>query len=74
MTDAQGERHLVQADRHIAELKVHIIQQRALMQRIVEAGQSTELAESMLETLDGNLYSLERHRKFILSRLMKPAK
>ena len=61
------QRYLLQVDRHIAELKVHIVQQQAFVQRIVEAGISTELAESMLETLEGNLRAFERHRKFILT-------
>jgi hypothetical protein len=59
-------RHLAQVDRYIAEAKVHIAQQRALIQRMIDAAQSTELAESMLETLEGNLHAFERHRKFIL--------
>jgi hypothetical protein len=62
-------RHLAQVDRYIAEAKVHIAQQRALIQRMIDAAQSTELAESMLETLEGNLHAFERHRKFILSRV-----
>jgi hypothetical protein len=69
MDDAQEQRYLAQADRHIAELKVHIAQQRVMIKRMVEAGQSTEVAESMLETLDAMLRAVELHRKFILSRV-----
>jgi hypothetical protein len=34
----------------------------------------TELAESMLETLEGNLHAFDRHRKFIHSRLAAPTR
>ena len=69
--DAQAQRYLVQVDRHIAESKVHIALQRTMLQHIKHASQSTELAHSMLETLEGNLHALERHRKFILSKLKR---
>ena len=55
----------------IAESKVHIALQRTMLQHIKHASQSTELADSMLETLEGNLHALERHRKFILSKLKR---
>ena len=72
MDDAQ--RHLAQVERHIVEGRVHITQQRAIIQRMVEAGVSTELAKSMLETLEGNLHAFERHRKFVLSRVEPPTR
>jgi hypothetical protein len=68
------QRYLVQVDRHIAEVRVHIAQQRAFIQRIVAAGVSTELAKSMLETLEGILLAFERHRKLILRHSGEPYK
>jgi hypothetical protein len=43
-----------QAYWHIAELKAHIVRQRVLLKDALDTGQPSELAESMLHTLEGS--------------------
>ena len=61
--------HLAQANRHIAECKSHIARQREIIQELVEKGQDTELAVSMLHALRDSLHAFERHRARIIERL-----
>jgi bifunctional non-homologous end joining protein LigD len=56
-------KHLVQADRHIAECKAHIAHQRKVIETLLKKGHSPELAESLLHTLERCLRSFERHRQ-----------
>jgi hypothetical protein len=62
-------KHLVETDRHIAECKEHIAKQRELIQRAIEQGRSTEVAETTLETLEASLRAFERQRRLLLDRL-----
>jgi hypothetical protein len=50
-------KHLAQADRHIAECKAHIGQQRKLIESDAK-GHSTEVAEAMLDALKETLRAL----------------
>jgi hypothetical protein len=59
------DRYLAQVDRHIAECKVHIAQQREIIQELIQNGQDTELAVSMLHVLRASLRSLEHHRGLV---------
>jgi hypothetical protein len=59
--------HLAQANRHIAELTVQIAAQRAVVKHALETGQGSEMAESLLDALEGSLRIFERHRIFLLS-------
>src|SRR5438309_6618719 len=59
--------HLRQADRHIAEAKALIERQREVVRELMEAGHHTEMAESALRALEGNLQAFERHRDLILT-------
>ena len=63
-----NEEHLAQADRHIAEAKAHIAPQEALIQRLRQDGHETDLAEAMLEILEGTLAAFRHHREIILKR------
>ena len=58
--------HLAQANRHIAELTVQIARQRVI-KHALEAGQGSEMAESLLDALEGSLRIFEKHRIFLLS-------
>ena len=62
-------KHLVQADRHIAECKAHIAHQRKVIETLLEKGHSAELAETLLHTLERSLRCFERHRQLIVDRL-----
>ena len=62
-------KHLVETDRHIAECKEYIAKQHELIQRAIEQGRSTEVAETTLETLEASLRAFERQRRLLLDRL-----
>jgi hypothetical protein len=62
-------KHLVETDRHIAECKVYIAKQRDLIERAMQQGRSTEVAEETLEAIEASLRALERQRQRLLDRL-----
>jgi hypothetical protein len=62
-------KRLVETDRHIAECKEYIAKQRELIERAIERGRSTEVAEQTLEALEASLRAFERQRRFLLDRL-----
>ena len=59
--------HLAQANRHIAELTVQIAAQRVIVKHALDMGQCSEMAESLLDALEGSLRFFEKHRIFLLS-------
>jgi hypothetical protein len=60
---------LVETDRRIAECKAHIAKQRDLIERALEQGRSTEVAEATLEALETSLRTFEKERQRLLDRL-----
>jgi len=64
-------KHLVETDRHIAECKAHIAKQRELIERAIQKGRSTEVAETTLESLETSLRAFERQRRLLLDRLQE---
>jgi hypothetical protein len=60
---------LVETDRRIAECKEHIAKQRDLIERALEQGRSTEVAEATLEALETSLRTFEKERQRLLDRL-----
>ena len=62
-------KHLVETDRHIAECKNYIAKQRELIDRAIQRGRSTEVAETTLEALETSLREFERQRRLLLDRL-----
>jgi hypothetical protein len=65
MNDAQ--KYLAQANRQIAELAVQLARQRAIVKHALDMGQPSEMAESLLNALEGSLRIFEKHRIFLLS-------
>jgi hypothetical protein len=59
--------HLALANRQIAELTVQIVRQRAIVKHALDTGQRSEMAESLLDALEGSLRIFEKHRIFLLS-------
>jgi hypothetical protein len=59
--------HLAQANRQIAELVVQIARQRVIVKHALDTGQRSEMAESLLDALEGSLRAFESHRIFLLS-------
>jgi hypothetical protein len=62
-------KHLVETDRRIAECKAYITRQRDLIERAMQRGRPTEVAEDTLEALEASLRALERQRQRLLDRL-----
>jgi hypothetical protein len=68
MNRAQEQKHhLALANRQIAELAVQIASQRVIVKRALDTGQRSEVADSLLDALEGSLRIFERHRIFLLS-------
>jgi hypothetical protein len=65
----QEEKHLAQADGHIAELKAQIDHQRKNLKRIAERGEPSATAESFLHALEESLRIFEKRREMILQQL-----
>jgi hypothetical protein len=59
--------HLALANRQIAELVVQIARQRVIIKDALDTGQRLEMAESLLDALEGSLHIFEKHRIFLLS-------
>jgi hypothetical protein len=64
---SRAQEHLAQANGHIAELKVQIVRQRVIVKYALDTGQRSEMAESLLDALEGSLRLFEKHRIFLLS-------
>jgi len=64
------QKHLAQADRLIADCMNHIALQREIITTEYEQDLATDAAESMLRALEESLRALERHRQYIVDRLL----
>jgi hypothetical protein len=68
---SRAQEHLAQANGQIAELKVQIVRQRVIIKDALDTGQRFEMAESLLDALEGSLRIFEKHRELILSQLQR---
>jgi hypothetical protein len=71
MNRVQEQKHLAQANGHIAELKVQIVRQRAIVKYALDTGQPSEMAESLLHALEESLGAFEKHRKLVFDQLKR---
>ena len=62
-----AQKYLAQANRQIAELTVQIARQRVIVKDAFDTGQRSEMAESLLDALEGSLRIFEKHGIFLLS-------
>jgi hypothetical protein len=62
--------HLAQVNQHIAELTLEIVRQRVMVKYALDTGQS-EIAESLLDALEGSLRIFEKHRELIFAQLQR---
>ena len=62
-----AQKYLAQVNRQIAELTIQLAHQRAVVKHAVSTGQSSEIAESLLDALQRSLRIFEKHRIFLLS-------
>jgi hypothetical protein len=68
MNRAEEQKHdLALANRQIAELTVQIVRQRVIVKHALDTGQRSEMADSLLDALEGSLRLFEKHRIFLLS-------
>jgi len=68
MNRAQEQKHhLALANRQIAELTVQLARHRVIVKHALDTGQGSEMAESLLDALEGSLRLFEKHRIFLLS-------
>ena len=74
MDPDQERKHLAQVDRHITEVKKHILRQRVLVQKATKTGRPPVEAQSMLEVLQASLRAFEKHRQLILASLTNAKK
>jgi hypothetical protein len=61
-----AQKYLAQANRQIAELTVQLARQRVIVKQALDTGQRSEMAESLLDALEGSLRIFEKHRIFLL--------
>ena len=61
-----AQKYLAQAIRQIAELTVQLAHQRVIVKHALDTGQRLEMAESLLDALEGSLRIFEKHRIFLL--------
>jgi hypothetical protein len=66
---AEEERHLAQADRHIAESEERRARQMKLVQRLAAGGHDTTEAQRLLDNITDLLVTVRAHRRLIVRRL-----
>jgi uncharacterized protein YigA (DUF484 family) len=60
--------YLAQAERHIAIAQDRIARQKTIIDELVQEGQETDCAISMLHALETCLHAFEQHREIIFER------
>ena len=70
---SHAQKYLERANRHIAELKVQMVRQRVIVKDALGTGQRPEMAESLLDALEGSLRIFEKHRILLLSLPRQPS-
>lgn len=68
MHDTHKQDYLAQAERHIAMTQERIARQKGIIDKLLQAGQETDCATSMLHALEKCLHAFERHREMIFER------
>jgi cellobiose-specific phosphotransferase system component IIA len=68
MHDTHKQDYLAQAERHIAKAEDRIARQKRIIDKLVQAGQETDCAVSMLHALETCLHAFEQHRETIFER------
>jgi hypothetical protein len=65
------QKYLSQANRQIAELTVQLARHRVIVKHALDTGQGSEMAESLLDALEGSIRIFEKHRVLILGQLQR---
>jgi hypothetical protein len=74
MNCTQEQKHLAQANGHMADLTIQIVRQRVIVKYALDTGQPSEIAGSLLRALEESLRAFEKHRELILDQLKRPSK
>jgi len=53
-------------------MRADITRERVFLEHALDAGYPSEVAESMLHTLEGALRIFEKHRQLVLDQLKRP--
>jgi hypothetical protein len=67
-----SQKYLSQANRQIAELTVQLARHRVIVKHALDTGQRSEMAESLLDALEGSIRIFEKHRVLILGQKKAP--
>jgi uncharacterized protein YigA (DUF484 family) len=57
--------YLAQAERHLAIVQERVARQKKIVDQLVQEGQETDCAVSMLHALETCLHAFEQHREMI---------
>jgi hypothetical protein len=60
--------YLAQAERHLAIVQERVARQKKIVDQLVQEGQETDFAVSMLHALETCLHAFEQHREMIFER------
>ena len=60
--------YLAQAGRHLAIVQERVARQKKIVDQLVQEGQETDCAVSMLHALETCLHAFEQHRETIFER------
>ena len=70
MHDNYKQDYLAQAERHITFAEDRIARQKRIIGELVQEGQETDCAVSMLHALETCLHAFQQHRQMIFERCM----
>jgi hypothetical protein len=68
MHETFKEDYLAQAERHLAFVQERVARQKKIIDELVQEGQETDCAVSMLHALETCLHAFEHHREMIFER------
>ena len=68
MHDTVKQDYLARAERHLAKVQERIARQKRIIDELVQAGQETDCAISMLHALETCLHAFEQHHEMIFER------
>jgi hypothetical protein len=60
--------YLAQAERHLVIVQERVARQKKIIDELVQEGQETDCALSMLHALETCLHAFEQHREMIFER------
>ena len=60
--------YLAQAERHLAIVRERVARQKKIIDQLVQEGQETDCAVSMLHALETCLHAFEQHLEMIFER------